>query len=143
SFALPGSMTESKPTAPARIAPAGLMFLAITSVGWGFNWPVTKYLLSELPPLTRRGAAGRAGAGALPEPEGRAAFVAAADALGAAQCHRLDGADGAGAALAAGERGGADRLHHAGMGFASGLAGARRAADGAAHRAAGDGVRGA
>ena len=49
---LPGSMTESKPTAPARIAPAGLMFLAITSVGWGFNWPVTKYLLSELPPLT-------------------------------------------------------------------------------------------
>ena len=69
---LPGSMTESKPTAPARIAPAGLMFLAITSVGWGFNWPVTKYLLSELPPLTLRGttgvvgaaAAGRAGAGA-------------------------------------------------------------------------------
>ena len=49
------------------------MFLAITSVGWGFNWPVTKYLLSELPPLTLRGttgvigaaAAGRAGAGAL------------------------------------------------------------------------------
>ena len=51
-FALPGSMTESKPTAPARIAPAGLMFLAVTSVGWGFNWPVTKFLLSELPPLT-------------------------------------------------------------------------------------------
>ena len=24
------------------ITPAGLMFLAITSVGWGFNWPVTK-----------------------------------------------------------------------------------------------------
>lgn len=24
-----------------RIAPAGLMFLAITSIGWGFNWPVT------------------------------------------------------------------------------------------------------
>ena len=52
---MPGSMTESKPTAPARIAPAGLMFLAITSVGWGFNWPVTKYLLSELPPLTLKG----------------------------------------------------------------------------------------
>jgi drug/metabolite transporter (DMT)-like permease len=55
-------MTESKPTAPARIAPAGLMFLAITSVGWGFNWPVTKYLLSELPPLTLRGATGMIGA---------------------------------------------------------------------------------
>ena len=33
------------------------MFLAVTSVGWGFNWPVTKYLLSELPPLTMRGTA--------------------------------------------------------------------------------------
>ena len=51
-------------TAPraARIAPAGLMFLAITSVGWGFNWPVTKYLLSELPPLTLRGTTGVIGA---------------------------------------------------------------------------------
>ena len=55
-------MTESKPTARARLAPAGLMFLAITSVGWGFNWPVTKYLLSELPPLTMRGATGVVGA---------------------------------------------------------------------------------
>src|SRR3954462_15513280 len=58
-------MTESKPTAPARIAPAGLMFLAITSIGWGFNWPITKYLLSELPPLTLRGATGVVGAGLL------------------------------------------------------------------------------
>src|SRR6201981_1323379 len=38
------------------------MFLAITSVGWGFNWPVTKYLISELPPLTLRGASGVLGA---------------------------------------------------------------------------------
>src|SRR5215510_10763082 len=45
-----------------RIAPAGLMFLAITSVGWGFNWPVTKFLLSELPPLTLRGVTGVVGA---------------------------------------------------------------------------------
>jgi drug/metabolite transporter (DMT)-like permease len=56
-------MTDSKPTsARGRITPAGLMFLAITSVGWGFNWPVTKYLLSELPPLTMRGATGVVGA---------------------------------------------------------------------------------
>jgi drug/metabolite transporter (DMT)-like permease len=41
------------------------MFLAITSLGWGFNWPVTKYLLSELPPLTLRGATGVIGAGLL------------------------------------------------------------------------------
>jgi drug/metabolite transporter (DMT)-like permease len=55
-------MTESKPIARARIAPAGLLFLAITSVGWGFNWPVTKYLLGELPPLTLRGVTGVIGA---------------------------------------------------------------------------------
>jgi drug/metabolite transporter (DMT)-like permease len=41
------------------------MFLAITSVGWGFNWPVTKYLLSELPPLVLRGTTGVVGAGLL------------------------------------------------------------------------------
>ena len=56
-------MTESKPaSAPARLAPAGLMFLAVTSLGWGFNWPVTKYLISELPPLTLRGGTGVIGA---------------------------------------------------------------------------------
>ncbi|MFN5713050.1 MAG: EamA family transporter, partial [Bradyrhizobium sp.] len=48
--------------ARTRLAPAGLMFLAITSVGWGFNWPSTKFLLSELPPLTLRGATGVIGA---------------------------------------------------------------------------------
>jgi drug/metabolite transporter (DMT)-like permease len=59
-------MTDSKPTgARAHITPAGLMFLAITSVGWGFNWPVTKYLLSELPPLTMRGTTGMIGASLL------------------------------------------------------------------------------
>ena len=56
-------MTESKlPNAPARLAPAGLMFLAVTSLGWGFNWPVTKYLVAELPPLTLRGGTGVIGA---------------------------------------------------------------------------------
>src|ERR1700741_2089959 len=55
-------MTESKPTARARLAPAGFLFLAITSRGWGFNWPVTKYLLGELPPLTLRGVTGVIGA---------------------------------------------------------------------------------
>src|SRR5438876_993984 len=60
------SMTPQKPTpARAHITPAGLMFLAITSVGWGFNWPVTKYLLSELPPLTMRGSTGVVGAALL------------------------------------------------------------------------------
>jgi drug/metabolite transporter (DMT)-like permease len=50
------------PTTPARISAAGLMFLAITSVGWGFNWPVTKYLIAQIPPLTLRGLSGVVGA---------------------------------------------------------------------------------
>jgi drug/metabolite transporter (DMT)-like permease len=59
-------MTDKTLTgASARITPAGLMYLAITSVGWGFNWPVTKYLLSELPPLTLRGTTGVIGAALL------------------------------------------------------------------------------
>ena len=55
-------MTDSKPTARGRLAPVGFLFLAITSVGWGFNWPVTKFLLAELPPLTLRGVTGVLGA---------------------------------------------------------------------------------
>jgi drug/metabolite transporter (DMT)-like permease len=51
-----------RPPARARITPAGLMFLAITSIGWGFNWPVTKFLIGELPPLTLRGGSGVIGA---------------------------------------------------------------------------------
>ncbi len=59
-------MTNSKPLgARAQITPAGLMFLAVTSVGWGFNWPIMKYLLSELPPLTMRGLTGVVGASLL------------------------------------------------------------------------------
>ena len=137
------SMTESKPEARLRDwPPAGLMFLAVTSVGWGFNWPVTKYLLSELPPLTLRGGTGVIGAvllAVLALARGQSLkvaprAVAAAGAGGAAQCHGLDGADGARAGLLAGQRDRADRLHHADMGGDAGLAGARRAADRAARR---------
>ncbi|SHJ31861.1 EamA domain-containing membrane protein RarD [Bradyrhizobium lablabi] len=53
---------QNSTPARARITPAGLMFLALTSVGWGFNWPITKYLLSDLPPLTLRGSTGVFGA---------------------------------------------------------------------------------
>ena len=56
---------QTPPGAKPRIAPAGLMFLAITSVGWGFNWPATKYLIGELPPLTLRGTTGVIGASLL------------------------------------------------------------------------------
>jgi drug/metabolite transporter (DMT)-like permease len=56
---------QNQPAAKTRIESAGLVFLAITSIGWGFNWPVTKYLLSELPPLTLRGTTGVIGASLL------------------------------------------------------------------------------
>ncbi len=45
-----------------KLSPAGLIFLAVTSIGWGFNWPATNYLLSDLPPLTLRGGTGVIGA---------------------------------------------------------------------------------
>ena len=51
----------NQPGAKARIAPAGLLFLAVTSVGWGLNWPITKYVLSEWPPLPARGLTGIVG----------------------------------------------------------------------------------
>jgi drug/metabolite transporter (DMT)-like permease len=52
---------QNQPGAKARIAPAGLLFLAITSLGWGLNWPITKYILTEWPPLSARGWTGVAG----------------------------------------------------------------------------------
>ncbi|MFP5248750.1 MAG: DMT family transporter, partial [Acidobacteriota bacterium] len=57
--------SDNPPGAKARIAPAGLLFLAVTSAGWGFNWPITKFLLGYLPPLTLRGTAGVIGASLL------------------------------------------------------------------------------
>ncbi len=47
---------------PASKSPAGYVFLLIASLGWGFNWPVTKQLLSAMPPLTMRGSTGVVGA---------------------------------------------------------------------------------
>lgn len=40
---------------PRRI---GLLFLLVTAVGWGLNWPMMKLLLREWPPLFARGTAG-------------------------------------------------------------------------------------
>ena len=36
----------------------GALFLLVTILGWGLNWPILKALLEELPPLTARGWAG-------------------------------------------------------------------------------------
>ncbi|WP_298103946.1 DMT family transporter [Bradyrhizobium sp.] len=57
--------STDQPGAKTRFTPAGLAFLAITSIGWGFNWPVTKYLIGYLPPLTLRGTTGVIGASLL------------------------------------------------------------------------------
>jgi drug/metabolite transporter (DMT)-like permease len=47
---------------PQSSLATGFMFLAITAVGWGLNWPVMKHLLTELPPLSARGWSGLVGA---------------------------------------------------------------------------------
>jgi drug/metabolite transporter (DMT)-like permease len=36
------------------LSPFGLVLLALTTLGWGFSWPVIKLVLAEVPPLTFR-----------------------------------------------------------------------------------------
>ncbi|MBV9562787.1 MAG: DMT family transporter [Bradyrhizobium sp.] len=56
-------MTELLPSkSRASAAPVGLLYLSITAIGWGSNWPVSKYLLGLLPPFTLRGGVGVIGA---------------------------------------------------------------------------------
>ncbi len=43
---------------PLTTRQAGLLFLLVTTVGWGLNWPALKFLLTQLPPLAARGTAG-------------------------------------------------------------------------------------
>ena len=47
---------------PSKISAAGLGFLLVTAIGWGLNWPATKYVLTQWPPLSARGWSGVAGA---------------------------------------------------------------------------------
>jgi probable blue pigment (indigoidine) exporter len=59
-------VTSPARTRPAgRISPLGLLFLTITSLGWGLNFPIMKNLLTEWPPLSSRGLCGVVGAGLL------------------------------------------------------------------------------
>lgn len=50
-------------SAPGRSGPdgAGLALLAVTTLGWGLNWPAMKVLLVEWPVLTTRSSAGALG----------------------------------------------------------------------------------
>ncbi|MCO5129160.1 MAG: DMT family transporter [Xanthobacteraceae bacterium] len=52
-----------KPPSDPRLA--GYLFLAITILTWGLNWPAVKVLLLEWPPLFSRGVAGVAAAALL------------------------------------------------------------------------------
>lgn len=59
-------MTEPPSEQAARSSRTiGLACLLVTSVGWGLNWPVMKFLLTEWPPLFARGIAGLVAALAL------------------------------------------------------------------------------
>jgi drug/metabolite transporter (DMT)-like permease len=49
-------------SAGSRISSTGLMLALLTAVGWGLNWPITKYVLAQWPPFSVRGFAGVAGA---------------------------------------------------------------------------------
>jgi len=54
-------MNPNKTPAANSLA-TGFMFLTVTAVGWGLNWPVMKQILTELPPLSARGWSGIVGA---------------------------------------------------------------------------------
>ncbi len=41
---------------PAKVIGIGCLF--VTALGWGLNWPATKFLLEQCPPLTARGMSG-------------------------------------------------------------------------------------
>jgi probable blue pigment (indigoidine) exporter len=43
---------------PRRTRLVGVACLMVTAFGWGLNWPATKLLLQQCPPLTARGIAG-------------------------------------------------------------------------------------
>jgi drug/metabolite transporter (DMT)-like permease len=65
----PEALIETSPAAQAtalrRSRMIGYLLLTATSVGWGLNWPVTKRLLADLPPLSLRGLSGIIGAALL------------------------------------------------------------------------------
>lgn len=63
--ALSQTSPEQDAIAQRRTRTIGYLLLVATSIGWGLNWPVTKHLLMELPPLSVRGLSGIIGAALL------------------------------------------------------------------------------
>jgi probable blue pigment (indigoidine) exporter len=58
-------MTAVPVAGRAPISPLGLALLVVASTGWGLNFPIMKFLMTEWPPLASRGLCGLAGAVAL------------------------------------------------------------------------------
>lgn len=58
-------MTAVPVAGRAPPSPLGLAFLVVASTGWGLNFPIMKFLLTEWPPLSSRGLCGVVGAVAL------------------------------------------------------------------------------
>ena len=59
-------LSADRPAVPgSREQLRGLTFVVITALGWGLNWPATKFLLTTCPPLSARGLSGLAAAGVL------------------------------------------------------------------------------
>jgi drug/metabolite transporter (DMT)-like permease len=57
----PGDAAASLPaTGDSRVRLIGLACVVFTALGWGLNWPATKFLLAICPPLSARGVAGLA-----------------------------------------------------------------------------------
>ncbi|VIO75083.1 DMT family transporter [Bradyrhizobium ivorense] len=55
-------MTAVPAARRAPMSPLGLLFLVVASIGWGLNFPIMKFLLTEWPPLSSRGLCGVTGA---------------------------------------------------------------------------------
>lgn len=47
--------SNSTPAANTRLSREGILLLLGLGFGWGLNWPIMKYLISDIPPLTFRG----------------------------------------------------------------------------------------
>lgn len=42
-------------TTGSRLSPEGILLLLGLGIGWGINWPIMKYIITEIPPLSFRG----------------------------------------------------------------------------------------
>jgi drug/metabolite transporter (DMT)-like permease len=78
---------------PQSVTFVGFGCLLVTAVGWGLNWPATKALIHECPPLTARGVAGvvaAAGLACLAKLRGESMVIPRAEWLRLVRCALLN-----------------------------------------------------